>query len=310
MYIVELLTAMHAGEVRKQLVGVIGGPVSPFKPDLSLDYAALEKNIAATLRYPFPALLSAAGIAEFQALTPEEVVESARVALVVSAGKALVIGTAGFNADIGRTLARNLEKAGVHALLVMPSYYPNASEAGLMRYYEAIGQSTGLPLIIYSRDWVIPSPEMVGRLAERLPNLIAWKDGQGDIRRYQRIMRLTGDRLAWLGGSGDDSAPGYYAIGVQGYTSSLSNVMPKLAMAMGKAGAAEDFAELNRLVNRYVHPIFRLREKVRGYDVAVLKRAMEMFGIAAGPTRPPLASLDPATESDLTALKPVLAEMV
>jgi len=297
-------------EIRKRLTGVIGGPVSPFRADLSLDYSALEKNVGATLRYPFPALLAAAGIGEFQALTPEEVVESARVALVASGGKTLIIGTVGFNAEIGRSLARNLEKAGVHALLVMPSYYPNASEAGLMRYYEAIGQATGLPLIIYSRDWVVPTPEMVARLAERMPNLVAWKDGQGDIRRYQRIMRLTGDRLVWLGGSGDDSAPGYFAIGVQGYTSSISNVLPKLAIAVGNAGAAGNFAELNRLVNRYVHPLFRLREKVRGYDVAVLKRAMEMFGIPAGPARPPLPALDAGTEADLAALKPVLAEMI
>jgi 5-dehydro-4-deoxyglucarate dehydratase len=297
-------------ELRKQLAGVIGGPVSPFRADLTLDYSALEKNIAATLRYPFPALLSAAGIAEFHALTPEEVVESARVALVTAAGKSLIIGTVGVNVDVGRSLARNLEKAGAHALLVMPPYYPNAVETGLIRYYEAIGQSTGLPLIIYSRDWVVPTPEMVARLAERMPNLIAWKDGQGDIRRYQRVMRLTGDRLVWLGGSGDDSAPGYFAIGVQGYTSSISNVLPKLAIAVGKAGAAGDFTELNRLVNRYVHPLFRLREKVRGYDVAVLKRAMEMFGIPAGPTRPPLPPVDPAVEAELAALKPVFAEMI
>jgi 5-dehydro-4-deoxyglucarate dehydratase len=298
-----------ADELRKRLSGVIGGPVSPFRADLSLDYAALERNVAATLKYPFPALLIAAGIAEFHSLALEEVEESVRVALVAAAGRSLVIGTVGVNVEVGRRLARNLEKAGAGALLVMPPYYPNAAEGGLAAYYEGIGRSTGLPLIIYSRDWVAPSPELVARLAERIPNLAAWKDGQGDVRRYQRMMSIVGDRLIWLGGSGDDAAPGYFAIGVQGYTSSISNFLPKLAIAMAKAGAARDFAELNRLVNRYVHPLYRLREKMRGYDVAVLKLAMEMFGIAAGPVRPPLPAVAAEVAAELRGLRGVFEEM-
>lgn len=67
---------------------------------------------------------------------------------------------------------------------------------------------------------------MVARLAEKVPTLQIWKDGQGDMRKYQRIMAKVGDRLAWIGGIGDDCAAGYFAIGVQGYTSSISNVAP------------------------------------------------------------------------------------
>lgn len=286
-----------------------GGPVSPFRADLSLDLAALERNVAETLKHPFQALLIAAGIAEFHSLSPEEVEASVRAALVAAAGRALIIGTVGVNVEVGRRLARSLEKAGAGALLVMPPYYPNAAEGGLAGYYEAIGKATGLPLIIYSRDWVAPTPEFVARLAERLPNLAAWKDGQGDLRRYQRMMGVVGDRLIWLGGSGDDNAPGYYSIGVHGYTSSISNFLPKLALAVAKAGAARDFAELNRLVNRYVHPLYRLREKMRGYDVAVLKLAMEMFGIAAGPVRPPLPAVAPDVAEQLRALRPLFAEI-
>jgi 5-dehydro-4-deoxyglucarate dehydratase len=123
------------------------------------------------------------------------------------------------------------------------------------------------------------------------------------------MMGVVGDRLIWLGGSGDDNAPGYYSIGVHGYTSSISNFLPKLALAVAHAGAARDFAELNRLVNRYVHPLYRLREKMRGYDVAVLKLAMEMFGIAAGPVRPPLPAVAPDVAEQLRALRPLFAEI-
>jgi hypothetical protein len=32
--------------------------------------------------------------------------------------------------------------------------------------------------MVYSRDWAVFSPQMVARLAERVPTLMAWKDGQ------------------------------------------------------------------------------------------------------------------------------------
>ena len=63
-----------------------------------------------------------------------------------------------------------------------------------------------------------------------------WKDGQGDARKYQRIMSLVGDRLAWIGGIGDDCVPAYFAIGVQAFTSSISPVAPRLSLALAEAG--------------------------------------------------------------------------
>ncbi len=157
--------------------------------------------------------------------------------------------------------------------------------------------------MVYSRDWAVFTPDMVARLADRVPTLVGWKDGQGDTRRLQRIMELNGDRLAWFGGLGDDCVPGYFAIGVQAYTSSISNIAPKLSLALADAGQKRDFAALNDLMRRYVNPLYSLRERSRGYEVAVMKAAMELLGEKAGPVRPPLAE---CTRSDLDLLNGVL----
>ena len=53
--------------------------------------------------------------------------------------------------------------------------------------------------------------------------------------KYQRIMQHVGSRLAWLGGLGDDCVPAYFAIGVQAYTSSISNIAPKLSLELAEA---------------------------------------------------------------------------
>ena len=69
-------------------------------------------------------------------------------------------------------------------------------------------------MLIYSRDWADFTPAMVERLSA-IPTLVAWKDGQGDIRRLQAIMNRVGDRLQWIGGAGDDMVAAYYSIGVE-----------------------------------------------------------------------------------------------
>jgi 5-dehydro-4-deoxyglucarate dehydratase len=150
---------------------------------------------------------------------------------------------------------------------------------------------------------------MVQRLAVQVPTLKGWKDGQGDVRKYQRIMERNGDRLAWFGGLGDDCVPGYFAIGVQAYTSSISNIAPKLSLALAEAGMKHDFVKLNTLMRRYVNPLYALRERARGYEVAVMKEAMEILGLPAGPVRPPLMNCRPKDIDDLKQLMQTYREM-
>src|SRR5262249_50776842 len=124
--------------------------------------------------------------------------------------------------------------------------------------------------------------------------------GQPDTRKYQRIMQQVGDRLAWLGGIGDDCVPAYFAIGVQAFTSSISNLAPALSLELAPSGPGRGFRHLLRLMRRYVHPLFAIRERSRGYEVAVTKAAMEMLGMPAGPARPPIAQ---CTEKDLADIR-------
>ncbi len=147
------------------------------------------------------------------------------------------------------------------------------------------------------------------RLADRVPTLAAWKDGQGDVRKYQRIMNYNRDRLAWFGGLGDDCVPGYFSIGVQAYTSSISNIAPQLSLDLADAGMKPDFTRLNRLMERYVHPLYAIRERARGYEVAVMKAAMEILGMPAGPVRPPLMNCREADLKDLRKLMELFQEV-
>src|ERR1700691_1518255 len=296
--------------IRERIRGVLGFPVTPFLQDLSLDLDALARNVDEMARHPFCALVAAGGTGELYSLTPAEVEDVVRVTVQAAAGRMPVVAGTGFNGPLGADMAKRAEKAGAECILALPPYYNNAPFEGVTAYYQEIGAATALPLMVYSRDWAVFTPGMVARLADRVPTLTFWKDGQGDARKYQRIMQSVGDRLAWLGGLGDDCVPGYFAVGVQAYTSSISNIAPRLSVELAEAGMARDFARLDGLMKKYVHPLYALRDRVKGYEVAVMKAAMEILGMPAGPVRPPLCNCTEKDIADLRELMEVYAGMI
>ena len=296
--------------LRERFRGVFGFPVTPFRQDLSLDLDALARNVDEMASYAFCGLVAAGGTGELYSLTPEEVGQVVRVTVEAVRGRMPVVAGAGYSTAIAADIARRAEKAGAECLLVLPPYYSNAPFEGVIDYYKAVGNATGLPLMVYSRDWAVFTPGMVARLAEKVPTLTFWKDGQGDARKYQRIMQSVGNRLAWLGGLGDDCVPAYFAIGVQAYTSNISNIAPRLSLELAEAGMAHEVARLNGLMEKYVHPLYALRERVKGYEVSVMKAAMEILGMPAGPVRPPLTNCVAQDMADLRALMEVYADKI
>ena len=291
-------------ELRSALAGVIGFPVTPFKEDLSLDLPALRSNLRAMLRQPLAAVVAAGGTGELYSLTPAEHLEVVRTVVEEVHGKVPVIAGTGFNAALGAELARQAAASGADGILAFPPYYPSPEEDGILGYYRAIGSATPLGLLIYSRDWFHPGAALVERLAAAIPTLIAWKDGQGDIRRLQIVRRHVGDRLHWIGGAGDDLVPAYYALGIRTFTSSISNVSPEIALQLHVTASGGDTAALDRLMSDYVVPVYALRARRKGHEVTVMKELMTMLGLTGGFVRPPLVALRADELAEVRTLVP------
>jgi 5-dehydro-4-deoxyglucarate dehydratase len=293
---------MDAQELRHKLKGVVAFPVTPFKSDFSLDVEGLRRNIQLLMQHPIAAIVAAGGTGELYSLTPAEHVSVVQAIVEEVQGRIPVIAGTGFNLPIAVQLAQQAERMKVDAILALPPYYPNADDEAVLEYYAAIGAATPLPLLVYSRDWVNPSPAWVEKLAAKVPTLAAWKDGQGDIRRYQQIIHRVGDRLHWIGGAGDDCVPGYYSIGIRCYTSSIATIAPRLSLQLHEAAAAGNRVELNEIMQRYVIPLYAFRMRRKGYEVTVMKEMMNQAGLAAGPVRPPLPSLRPEEIKEVVAM--------
>jgi 5-dehydro-4-deoxyglucarate dehydratase len=71
-----------------------------------------------------------------------------------------------------------------------------------------------------------------------------------------------------------------------------------------------DFARLDPLMEKFVNPLYAIRERAKGYEVSVMKDAMEILGMTAGPVRPPLMNTRPADVADVRELMGVYREWI
>ena len=292
---------MSPDDLGSKLRGAIGFPVTPFAADSSLDLSALRANLRAMLAHPLAAIVAAGGTGELYSLTPDEHLQVVRTTVEEAAASIPVIAGVGFNVPLAVQLAQQSARAGASGILAFPPYYPLADDEGALGYYQAICNATPLGVLIYSRDWFHPAPLVVERLALNR-TLIAWKDGQADIRRLQMIQRQLGERLHWVGGAGDDMIAAYYAIGIRAYTSSVANVSPRVAVQLHDAASAGDTKTLEPLLANLIVPLYALRARRRGYEVTVMKELMTMLGLAGGSVRPPLPPLATADREPLKHL--------
>ena len=292
---------MHSNTLRNKLSGVIAYPITPFKDDLSLDLAGLHQNLNKLLEYPIAAVVPAGGTGEMYSLTPAEYLRVIELTVLAVEDRVPVIAGVGFGHRLAVEMAQAAEKAGADGVLVFPPYYPHAEDEGLFEYYRSIGRATRLGMIIYSRDWATFAPQMVERLTA-IPNLVAWKDGQGDIRQLQSIMYRVGERLHWIGGAGDDLIGAYYSTGIRTFSSSIATVAPALSLKLHELAEADDSEALAELLATCVIPLYALRSRRRGYEVSAMKVLMDLVGLNGGPVRPPLVNVTPEELDELRTI--------
>ena len=292
---------MHRNTLRNKLSGVIAFPVTPFKENLSLDLPGLHHNLTKLLEHPISAVVAAGGTGELYSLTPAEYARVIELTTHAVEDRVPVIAGVGFGQRLAVEMAQAAEKAGADGILAFPPYYPQAEDDGLFEYYRAIGEATKLGMLIYSRDWAGFGPSMVERLTT-IPSLVAWKDGQGDIRRLQAIMNSVGDRLHWIGGAGDDMVAAYYSIGLRTFSSSIATVAPQLSLRLHELAEAGNSDALTELLNECVIPLYAFRMRRRGYEVSAMKAMMDMVGLNGGPVRPPLVNVSAEEEDELRTI--------
>lgn len=290
-----------------RLRGVLAFPITPFGADGALDLDAVRANAAWLARSGVHALVAPSGTGELFSLTLDECAAIVEATVEAAGGRVPVIAGTGVGPRVAAEGARRAERAGAGGVLVLPPYYAHPDPDGLVAYYRSVADATDLPLAIYARDSASLTPPLLERLAREISTLVALKDGRGDVRLFQRLRehvseRLGTERLVWICGAGDDLVGPYFAAGAEGFTSSLACFWPEASLELLRLARGGDAGERARYHERVVRPFYELRQRRRGYEVAVMKAAMELLGHPAGPVRPPLVDLSPTERAELAAI--------
>jgi 4-hydroxy-tetrahydrodipicolinate synthase len=287
---------------REVLAHVAVVTVTPFTADglRSVDHAGLERNLDRLIRGGVRLLVAGGNTGEFAALSDEEVAEIVRTHVSVSRGRARVIAGVGYRLGRAIELGRAAIAAGADGLMVHQPIHPYASETGLVDYYAAIaGELPGVPLILYVRGPQL-TVDGVSRLAD-IETIVGVKMGQPDAERFAGFVGAAPE-LAWVCGVAEAWAVPFWRAGAIGFTSGIANVAPERSLEVLAALKAGDLSQAALLVDR-LRPIEALRAgRGDANNIAVIKAAMDLVGLAGGGLRPPLSALEPGDQAELVRI--------
>ena len=257
--------------------------------------AAFEQFCERQIREGATALVVCGTTGEAPTLSRAEHDTLIRIAVGVARGQIPVIAGTGSNSTAHAIeLTKDAEAAGADAVLSVVPYYNKPTQGGLNAHFSAIGQSTGLPIILYdvpSRTACGLADETVARLAER-SQFIGLKDATGDVTRPPRLRALVGPDFRLLTGD-DATALAFIAQGGNGCISVTSNLVPGmcrnlfLACRQGQITSAQ----------RWAVPIAKLTAVLfRETSPAPLKYALSLLGLMSAKVRLPLVEVTNANQ--------------
>ncbi|WP_032369521.1 5-dehydro-4-deoxyglucarate dehydratase [Rhodococcoides fascians] len=292
------------------LDGVLFFPVTPFTASGEVDYDLLAAHITKGVDAGPGGVFIACGTGEFHALELEEFGKIVRTAVDSVAGRVPVYAGAGGSVAQAKAFAHAAKTNGADGILLLPPYLVTMPQAGLVNYTKAVAAASDLPLIVYNRGNARFTEESAVEVAQ-LPTVVGFKDGTGDLDQVGRIVRAVLDALEPSGKpfqffnglpTAEVSQQAYRAIGVTLYSSATFAFAPELALAFYRSLDSGNEKLTAALLREFFHPLVRLRDKVPGYAVSLIKAGVTMEGIEAGPVRPPLVDISAPHLEELTAI--------
>jgi 4-hydroxy-tetrahydrodipicolinate synthase len=290
--------------------GVYPAPVTPMKPDQSIDFASLARLYSWLGSRPgIAGMVVNANAGEGTFLR-----EAERIAVVAAARKAVpasvrIVGSVVANATSeGIDQLKALRDGGADAALVFPirDWLISRQVGSAEAYFERLSAACDLPLFIFQspqhRGQAAYEMETLKRLV-RLPTVVGMKDAIWEVRRYQEeyvTLKEFRPDLTILSAN-DSHVLATLAIGADGVLLGLAGLMPDLVVQMVEALKRADLAAARESEKRlwpvaqaiYHTPPYALRH-------TRTKAALKMLGrIDHDMVREPLLPLDAAARETL-----------
>lgn len=271
--------------------------VTPFKDDLSIDWAGVEKLAAHLVSTGHDGIVVNGTTGEAPTTSDDEKIEIIKVVRNAVCGRAKVIAGAGNNETTHSVeQAEMAAKAGADGLLVVTPYYNKPPQAGIEAHFRAMADATDVPVMLYDipgRTGMQIEPDTIVKLAAH-PNIVALKDAKGDVASTSWVIKRCGIPVY----SGDDilNLP-LLSVGAVGFVSVCGHTVGADLRTMLDAwfsGNSEEALEIHQKLLPVYTGTFRTQGAI------LTKAALSMMGLPGGKVRLPLVD---ATESQVSQLR-------
>lgn len=239
--------------------GVYPAATTQFAADDSVDLDATQQMQTALVEDGVDGLILLGTCGENNSLGSDEkrlVLSGAVEALKDRAP--LVTGVSEFTTEAAIRYARDAEKIGVDALMVLPAmvYVPKPAE--LAAHFRAVAEATSLPVMLYNNPPAYRVDIDFETLAalEDVDNIVAIKESAPDPRRFTDVINRFGDRYTVMAGLDDIALEGLM-LGASGWVSGLTSAFPHESVRLVAAAAAGNWEEA-REIYRWFMPLLHL----------------------------------------------------
>ncbi len=284
---------------------VLTAMVTPFKKDLSMDYARAEELAVRLCENGSDGLVVHGTTGESPTLTHEEEYELYRVVKKAVGGKCKVVAGTGSNSTATTIKStKEAEKIGVDGIMIVTPYYNKPPQEGLYQHFKAVAEATSLPIIVYNipgRTGKNIETDTMVRLSE-IKNIVAVKEASGNLEQVADVRKRTSkDFLIY---SGDDNLT--YPIlerGGIGVISVASHLVGKEIKKMTELFLGGKKAEAKAIHDKLM-PLFDAIFITT--NPIPIKAALELVGFPVGGLRLPLIE---ANQKEKEAIKKVLKDL-
>ena len=267
--------------------------VTPFNSELQIDYKSFEKLLE---------LQSQGGIDYFvvngttgeSATTSKKEKRDLLKFIQENNPKRLpiVYGTGGYDTlDIVEHV-REMDWAGVDALLSVSPYYNRPSQKGIIAHYEAIASACPVPLIMYNVPKRTGSNMSASATIElsKHENIIGIKEASGDFGQIVDIIANKSNDFLLISGDDMCTVP-MISIGAAGVISVLANAFPKDMSSMVNAALEGDFITAQSYLSKLSHINPHMYSEASPVGI---KEVLRQMGVGENYVRLPL--LAPSSE--------------
>ncbi len=284
----------------KRIAGMFANLPTPLSPDgARIDTGILSERIDWLVGAGVHGFSTQLSAGEFAYLSLDERLSLTQLVLKTVNGRVpVLVGISGNSAAESIALVRHAGQLGASAAMLMPRSYFRLTEDEVVAYFETVGSQSGCSLGIYNNP-VTTGVDISAALYARIQgvcDVVATKDGGGDIFRVSEVRARCPRTMAYLCGTEFQSLPAL-VLGADGCCNAINSVVPREVVAIYDAVRAGNL-EAARARFEKLQPLFAF---IRVHGVArTAKATADLLGISFGPHRAPLQAPSAAAVARLS----------